>query len=619
MPLDRARRLHRPSPPSGAAARSGQAEEGRPPLPAAAAGPPPPPEPRDPLLGQTIGGYTVLRRLATGPALLTFLADQPAMGRRVTLLVLADQAAADDATLLSFYRSARFAARTHHPSLLAIYDVSSAGTTHYCALECVEARSVGDLLRAREKVLPDDALRVTVDVAEALRAANQSGVPGLVLALDDILLTDRGEVKLRLPTFAGAEAPGMDDRYVLRAAGVLLYALLSGGRAEGVEAALAPGSEAAAQFPPLKSVVPSTRQDLAQAVGRMLGAGPGEGFSSLDSALAALRDLLQTQAKVDTRLRSTTDRVRRQQKKSHLAALLGLAAVGAVVLVIAIVLLTRGSAARRLRQAYDAAVSSVRTQLQQAEALQKDFQRAPSLPGAEAVIAAYRQAGQAYRDFLAAYPQAEQRDQVAAHLSQIDAFIPVFWADARHRIQRAAVMVDIKEVDGRLKGEIAQKKKTGGTLDLAAWRTQFGQLIPRHGGSAEVAQAVLPWLESLPRILERGQMEIDAEQVLRDCETRHVPKQDFRACIAAWDAFQEKYRPKPALRDEAAKRHGEELNKVRRGAALAYHQLQGEAEKLVKAKDLKGARALYRKAVDTFGFDSLVEKAKQELAKLPKE
>lgn len=573
---------------------------------------------RDPFLGRTIGGYKVRERTASGPTYLTFEAEQPAMGRRVILKVLTEEAAADEPTLLSFYRTARFAARVHHPNILDIYDVSSADGLHYCATEHVEGRSVGDLLRAREKIPCDDAIRVAIDVAQALRAANGNDVPGAALSLDRVILTNRGEVKLLLPTLIESDAPVLDDGYVRTAVGVLLYAMLSGGRASGIAEALQPGSAGAPELPPIKRVAIGTRQDIADVVDRLIGAGEAEPFASLDTALGALRGLLQAQERADTRLRTTTDRARRRQKRTGLY--LGLA-IGAMVLAFAVIIgvaVHGSSATGRVRSEFASVHGSVKALLKQAEGLQKAFNRAPTEQGAASVVSCYQQAVAHYRKFISEFPESDEARQAAAHRRQVEGFIPVFQGDAQRRMRSAAVNAAIRAIHARFKAEVEEKKKTGGTLDLARWRVEFTGLVDQHGGARDVAHTVQTWLDALPRMVQRGQMAIDAEQIVRDCATKYGPKRNYRACIRAWEVFHNRYRKFSHLRDDAIKRHDEELNKMRRGAAMAYFQLDGEAKRLIAQGDPNGARAIYQRIVGNFGFDSLVNKAKAELAKLPK-
>ena len=140
-------------------------------------------------------------RTATLPTHLTFAADQPAMARRVTVHVLTPETAADRPTLLAFYRAARLVAQIEHPNVLAIYAVSHTGTIHYAAAEHSAGWSVGSLLRDRERITSDDAIRVAMDMAEGLRAARAVGFPAVGVSLDDVLLTADRRVKMCLPLF----------------------------------------------------------------------------------------------------------------------------------------------------------------------------------------------------------------------------------------------------------------------------------------------------------------------------------------------------------------------------------------------------------------------------------
>jgi hypothetical protein len=619
----------RPSSGAAAAASRAAAYESRPsrsPLRGASAS-----KTRDPFLGRTLGGYEILERTATGPTYVSFKADQPAMGRRVTLEILADETAQDNDFLLNFYRTARFAAQVQHPNILGIYDVNSAEGVHFCAREYVEGRSLGEILRAREKIASDDAVRVAIDVAEALRAANSSGVPRLALSLDRVILTDRGQVKLCLPTFTVPGAQPLDDRYVLLAVGVLLYAMLSGGRLlAGIDEALQPGSTAAAELPPIKSVAVGTRQDVAQIVDRLVGGGNaahyeplrGQGgeqpFPSLDAALAALRGLLQAQEKLETRVRSTTDRVKSRRKRSRLHAVIAIVVAAAVVAGL-IGLLVHGSrVVGRIHGRFAKVNADARSVVEQAERLRDHFNKAPTQQGAQRIVLTYQQAVVFYKKFIAEVPGTEEAGQATEAIRKIEESIPVFQAHAQRRIRRVAAVADLKALGASLEAEIARKKKAGGTINLTHWRVQYARLVEKYEPARDIAHMIERWMDALPRSVQRGQMEIDAEQIIRDHDTKYAPKRDYRGCINAWGAFHSKYRRFDHLRETALERHEEELNKVRRGAALAYHQLDGQAKKLIEKKDYKGARAIYQRVIKTFGFESLVKAAKTALAKLPK-
>jgi hypothetical protein len=414
------------------------------------------------------------------------------------------------------------------------------------------------------------------------------------------------------------DATVLGDRYVQRAAGALLYALLSSGRVPEAAEALDPASNRAASLPPLKRVAMGTRQDVARVVDRLLARGEAQRYASVDAALDALHGLLESESRVESRLRSTTDRVRRRDTKSKLALGIGLGILGLAFAIILVVLLTSGAAARRVRNDYADAHGRARALVKQAHNRQKRFTRAPTPGGIEGVVTAYQQAIQPYQNFRAAHPGTPEARQAAHHIEEIRSFIPVFKANARRRLRHAALNQDIRTLRKELDSEIERKKTTGGTLELARWRGRFAALAEKHGGGSSITATIGQWLDALPAMVRRGQMAIDAEQTMRTCEKKHIPDENFAACIAAWDQFVEKYDSAPSLREKAQERRDEELNKIRRGAALAYHHLDGKAKRLAKKNDYQGARAIYQRVVRNFGFESIVQRAQRQLNSLPK-
>ena len=572
---------------------------------------------RDPYLGRSIAGYTIAERLATGPACITFKADQPAMGRTVTLEVLNDVAAADHATIARFYQTARFAAQVHHPNILSIYDVSNADNIHFCAMEYVQGRALGELLRARERFTSDDAIRVALDVAEALRAANRSGVPGLALSPDRVVLSDRGEVKLLLPTLADTAAPVLGDAYVLTAIGVLLYAMASGGRHGDLDDLLRPGSTAPAALRPIKRVAIGTRQDVAQVIDRLVGVDPGNPFPSLNSALSALRQLLEAKEQIETRARNSTARAQKRQKHNRLLLLVAILVVAVALAVVIGVLLHYSLAAGRVRRAFDGVHGRVQGLLADAERRQSAFGKNPSQQSAKAVVAVYHDAIALYHTFINKHADAPEATRAKENIRTLEAAIPRFWASAQRQITFAAVGRQLKALKDDFDAEVDRLKKTGGTLSEAKWRVRYATIIEQHAGARAIAAHVQEWVDALPPRVRRGQLEIDAQQLIRDLDQKYTPKDDYKGYIRAWDALHAQYRKFNYLTDRVTELHDTELNKAQRGANLAAFRLHERAGKLAKAGNVQGARALYNRIINHFGFESIVARAKEARDKLP--
>jgi TolB-like protein len=101
----------------------------------------------------------------------------------------------DEERRLRFLREARTAAAVNHPNIAAIYEIGEANETIFIAMELVE----GATLRTRmtDARLPmREALRFSVEVAEALASAHQAGIVHRDLKPDNIMVRPDGHTKI---------------------------------------------------------------------------------------------------------------------------------------------------------------------------------------------------------------------------------------------------------------------------------------------------------------------------------------------------------------------------------------------------------------------------------------
>src|SRR5208283_1953784 len=84
----------------------------------------------EPLSLQTIGRYTVCRKLGAGAMGVVWLAHDPNLDRDVAIKVLAVQTRDAD-FLKRFLREARLAAKLHHPNTVTVHDVGAEGDQAY--------------------------------------------------------------------------------------------------------------------------------------------------------------------------------------------------------------------------------------------------------------------------------------------------------------------------------------------------------------------------------------------------------------------------------------------------------------------------------------------------------
>ncbi|MFC1805629.1 serine/threonine protein kinase, partial [Planctomycetota bacterium] len=441
MPPDSSRRSRRTDRRGGRTARPAPTGSGR------------APGSTDPLIGHTVGGHKILQRTGSDSICVTYKANHSAMARLVAFKTLKAEAAADQATLTQFYDTAKAAAQIHHPNILSIYDVSTAQNVHFCTMEFAEGRTVGELLKARQKIASDDAVRVAIDVAEALRFANAKGMPGFRLSADRVMLSSRGEVKILPPTLTPPGAAVLDEAYVLRAVGTLLYAMLTGGRVDNLEQALdpdvpAPGLQA------IKKVAIGTRKAIADVVDRLVGAA-GQPYANVDAALAELRQVLQKQEVAETRTRTATERAKGRKLQGLVIAGIAIGVGVVCVLVIAILLASSKARRRRILREYGEARIASTASIDQGKVLYERFWNAPTKDLADKTIAWYEKGKEPYGLFIASHPNTPEAQEAHGQVDQINDAIGTLRVRTADRIRYLKELNAYSAVREAFKAEVA--------------------------------------------------------------------------------------------------------------------------------------------------------------------
>jgi serine/threonine protein kinase len=219
-------------------------------------------------VGETLGRYTLLGRLAGGGMGEVFLAQAPAalggLSSRVALKVLRSELASDSSFVQMMIDEARISMFLHHQNIVSVLDFAEDGGDYYLAMEYVQGTTVERLLdeHTRQQRKPDlgIALYIASELCRALRYAhacvNHLGQPLNIVHRDvtpaNLLISTQGEVKLT--DFGIARAIGrvhetqagvvkgkfgylapeatrgerLDSRADIFSAGVVLYSLACG-------------------------------------------------------------------------------------------------------------------------------------------------------------------------------------------------------------------------------------------------------------------------------------------------------------------------------------------------------------------------------------------------------
>jgi Tol biopolymer transport system component/tRNA A-37 threonylcarbamoyl transferase component Bud32 len=117
------------------------------------------------------------------------------LDRAIALKLLPHDALANPARKQRFVQEAKTASALNHPHIVTIYDIASADGTDYIAMELIRGRTLEKAL-SRGKLRLAEVLKYGVQIADALAAAHAAGIVHRDLKPGNIMVTERGEVKV---------------------------------------------------------------------------------------------------------------------------------------------------------------------------------------------------------------------------------------------------------------------------------------------------------------------------------------------------------------------------------------------------------------------------------------
>jgi eukaryotic-like serine/threonine-protein kinase len=137
-----------------------------------------------------LGSYRLISRIGTGGMGDVWRAEDKKLLRPVAIKILPAELATDPEWKERFLREARTVAQMNHPNIATIYAIEEDADTLFIAMELVEGESVGAMI-ARGPLLPEDAIRVGVHVADGLSEAHGKGIVHRDIKPDNIIISPR--------------------------------------------------------------------------------------------------------------------------------------------------------------------------------------------------------------------------------------------------------------------------------------------------------------------------------------------------------------------------------------------------------------------------------------------
>lgn len=278
-------------------------------------------------VGDRLGHFEIQSKLGQGGMGWVYQALDQRLNRVVALKVLPPGEYSGDEARRRLVREAEAASALNHPNIVTVYEVGRVGSIDFIAMERVNGKTLRQLIGHKGMPLRE-VIPLAIQIAEALRVAHEAGVVHRDFKPGNVMVSDRGLVKvldfglakrmtpstktgsrdatltMTVPgaifgTYAymspeQAEGKPVDMRSDIFSFGVVLYEMLTGKKAFAQENSIRTlAAVVGKEPPPARDLVPSLPQGVERILEKCLRKNLLERWQNITDVKLLLEDALR--------------------------------------------------------------------------------------------------------------------------------------------------------------------------------------------------------------------------------------------------------------------------------------------------------------------------------------
>ena len=147
------------------------------------------------MIGETLSHFKITDKLGQGGMGVVYRGTDLNLDRTVAIKILPSETQRDEESVARFLREAKTASKLQHRAVTTIYEFGVKEQLCYLVMEYIEGKTLKEMLK--KGTLPiRQLLEIGIEMADALSLADEKGIIHRDIKSENVMVTDRGQVKV---------------------------------------------------------------------------------------------------------------------------------------------------------------------------------------------------------------------------------------------------------------------------------------------------------------------------------------------------------------------------------------------------------------------------------------